>query len=194
MAMIPKLLTFLSLLLIAQVGFSQSKARFKKTRYEEIDIENLIHRYFGKETGGFTQLEGIYSVSCLIIKSSNAFLTGQLKEKIVERKDNYARVALIRDWPGTGRDFIEVSLSYHVANKYPIVGELTALSSGAEAYIYRHIEPDGSVRDFSMASSLPDLIEGQFSEMHGRSTITYQLSYMKIYPKDRSQEVVFGEK
>jgi hypothetical protein len=194
MAMIPKLITFLCLLLIAQVTFSQSKAKLRKTRYEEIDIENLIHRYFGKETDGFTRLEGIYSVSCLITKSSNAFLTGQLKQRIVERKDNYARIALMRDWPGTGRDFIEVSLSYHVANKYPIVGELTALSAGGEAYIYRHIEPDGSVRDFSMASSLPDIIEGQFSEMHGRSTITYQLSYMKIYPKDRSQDVVFGEK
>jgi hypothetical protein len=192
--MIPKLLTFLCVFLIAQVVFAQSKSMFKKSRYEEIDIENLIHRYFGKDTGGFTSLEGIYSVSCLITKSSHAILTGQLKERIVERKDNYARVALIRDWPGTGRDFIEVSLSYHVANKYPIVGELIALSSGGEAYIYRHIEPDGSGRDFSMASSLPDMIEGQFSEMQGRSTITYQLSYMKIYPKDRSQDVVFGEK
>lgn len=187
-------LTFICLFLFAQVASAQSKSIFKKSRYEEIDIENLIHRYFGKEAGEFTRLEGIYSISCLITKSTNAFLTGQLKVRIVERKDNYARVALIKDWPGTGREFIEVSLSYHVANKYPIVGELSALSSGGETYIYRHFEPDGSMHDFSMAPSAPDMIEGQYAEMDGRSTITYHLSYMKIYPKDLSQEVVFGEK
>ncbi|MEQ1585178.1 MAG: hypothetical protein ABL895_04825 [Cyclobacteriaceae bacterium] len=39
-----------------------------------------------------------------------------------------------------------------------------------------------------------DMIEGEFSEMQKRKTITYKLSYMKIYPKESSQEVVFGTK
>lgn len=190
--MIHKLLTFLCLFLIVQATFAQQKSR--KSRYEEIDIEDLMHRYFGKGAGGFTKLEGIYSVSCLITKTSKAFLTGQIKENVVERKDNYARVALIQDWPGTGRDLIEVSLSYHVASKYPIVGELTSLSSGGETYIYKHFGPEGSVQNFSMVSALPDMIEGQYTEVRGRATLTYTLSYMKIYPKERSQEVVFGER
>ena len=152
-----------------------------------------MHRYFGKDAADFSKLEGIYSVSCLITKSSRGLITGQVKESIIQRRDNYARVALIKDWPGTNRDIIEVSLSYHVANKYPIVGELTSFSSGSETYIYRHFEPDGSARDFSMAAALPDMIEGQYSEVKGRTTITYTLSYIKIFPKVRSTDIVFGE-
>lgn len=188
--MVTKSLTFLCLFLITQGAFAQSKSIFKKSNYEELKFEDLMHRYFGKETGTFNKVEGIYSVSCVITKTSKSFLTGQLKVKVVERKDNYARVAILKDWPGSNRDFIEVSLSYHVANKYPIVGVMSTLSAG-EAYIYKHIEPDGSSRDFSMASG-SDMIDGEYSEMHRRKTITYKLSYMKIFPKSTSQEFVSG--
>lgn len=187
-----KLLTLLCLFLILQATFAQQKSR--KSGYEEIDIEDLMHRYFGKDAGSFAKIEGIYSVSCLITKTTKAFITGNIKESVVERKDNYARVAILKDWPGTSRDFIEVSLSYHVANKYPIVGELTSLSSGGQTYIYKHFGSEGAVQNFSMASTLPDLIEGQYIEVRGRATLTYTLSYMKIYPKERPQEVVFGER
>lgn len=166
----------------------------KKTPYEVVDFEDLMHRYLGKEVGSFNQLEGIYSVSCVITKSNKAFFTGQLKVKVVERKDNYARVAILKDWPGSQRDFIEVSLSYHVSNVYPIMGELSAFASGGQAFIYKHIEPDGKYRDFSMAPSGPDLIEGEFSEMHKRKTITYKLSYVKLYPKEHPQDLVAGAK
>jgi len=188
-----KSLTFLCLFLFSQGTYAQwkSKSIFKKSNYQEIDFEDLMHRYFGKETGNFNKLEGIYSVSCVITRSSKSFLTGQHRVKTVERKDNYARVAILKDWPGAKRDFIEVSLSYHVANKYPIVGEMSTLSAG-EAYIYKHIEPDGSIRDFSMAAGSLDLIEGEHSEMYNRKTITWKLSYLKIYPKEKTQEFVSG--
>jgi len=191
--MIPRAFTLLCLLLVAQATFAQPKSIFKKSKYQEIDIEDLMHRYFGKDAGSFTKIEGIYSVSCVITKSSKALLTGQVKENVLEKKDNYARVALIKDWPGSSRDIIEVSLSYHVANKYPIVGELTSLASGGETYIYKHFGPEGSVQNFSMVSVLPDMIEGRYSEVKGRTTVTYTLSYIKIFPKERSTEVVFGE-
>lgn len=170
---------------------AQPKSLFKKSHYQEVDFEDLMHRYLGKEAGSFNKLEGIYSVSCIITKTSKAFLSGRQKVKVVERRDNYARVAILKDWPDTQRDFIEVSLSYRVTNKYPIVGEMSTLAEG-EAYIYKHIEPDGSTFDFSMAKGSIDLIEGQHSEMHRRKTITYKLSYMKIYPKAKGQEVVLG--
>jgi hypothetical protein len=191
--MITKSITLMCLLLLAQTTFAQTKSKsfFKKSHYQEVDFEDLIHRYFGKETGSFNKLEGIYSVSCVITKSSKSFFTGQLKVKVVERKDNYARVAILKDWPGSNRDFIEVSLSFHVTDKYPIVGEMSTLSTG-EAFIYKHIEPDGSSMDFSMATNSPDLIDGEHSEMNKHKTITYKLSYMKIYPKEKGQEFASG--
>ncbi len=170
-------------------GQSKSKYIFKKPHYQEVDFEDLMHRYFGKDAGAYNKVEGIYSVSCVITKTSKAFLTGKPKVKIVERKDNYARVAILKDWPDAKRDFIEVSLSYHVTNKYPVVGEMSTVATN-EAYIYKHIEPDGSGFDFSMAPVSSDLIEGEHVEMRKRKTITYKLSYMKIYPKTSSNEVV----
>lgn len=186
-----KSLLFLCLFLLAQgaIGQTKSKSLFKKSQYQEVDFEDLMHRYFGKETGNFNKLEGIYSVSCVITKTNKSFFTGQLNVKVVERKDNYARVAILKDWPGTNRDFIEVSLSYHVTDKYPIVGELSTLSAG-EAFIYKHIEPDGSSSDFSMASGSIDLIEGEHSEMFKHKTITYKLSYMKLFPKEKTLKFV----
>ena len=189
-----KFIIFIFLLVVTfgySYGQSRTKRIFKKPHYQEVDFEDLMHRYFGKEAGSFNKLEGIYSVSCVITKSNRAFLSGRKKVKIVERKDNYARVAILKDWPGTKRDFIEVSLSYHVTNKYPIVGEVSTIAEG-EAYIYKHIEPDGSVYDFSVVAGATDLIEGEHSEMLRRKTITYKLSYMKIYPKTKTTEMVLS--
>jgi hypothetical protein len=150
------IMLFLLLTVGPYYSYSQvkSKSFFKKPHYQEIDFEDLMHRYLGKEAGMYSKLEGIYSVSCTITRTSKAFLSNRQKVKVVERKDNYARVALLKDWPGTSRDFIEVSLSYHITNKYPIVGEVSTLAEG-EAYIYRHVEPDGSVHDFQWP---PDLL------------------------------------
>lgn len=167
---------------------SKLKSRLKKSVYQEVDLEEMIKRYFGKEKSSPRSIEGIYSVSCAITKKSYHFITGAERLRVVERKDNYARVAILRDWPDSKRDFIEVSMSYHVANKYPIVGELEELSENG-GYIYKHIEPDGTRLTFSMIFDPSDLIEGEYSKIKKRKTITYRLSYMKIYPKAAEMNV-----
>jgi hypothetical protein len=152
----------------------------KKFQYEEVDFEDMMRRYFLKESGN--PVEGIYSVSCVVSKTSKRFLSAREKTRIVQRKDNYARVAVMKDFPGTKRDFIEVSLSYRDAKKYPIVGSFNSLSDGP-GLIYHHLEPDGTVIAFSMISESGELMEGEFSKVQRRRTITYRLSYLKIYPK-----------
>jgi hypothetical protein len=156
------------------------KARYQ---FQEVDFEDMMRRYFHKDTTH--PAEGIYSVSCVIIKKSNGIFSGEEKERIVQRKDNYARVAIMKDWPGTKRDFVEVSLSYRDVKKYPIVGHMNALSEG-NGYIYNHIEPDGDVISFSMIGESSDLLEGEYSKIQGRKTITYKLSYIKIFPKNEA--------
>ena len=170
------------LLLVTQFCFAQSEStkRLKKTNYEEVDFEDMVQRYFGKASS--SPLEGIYSVSCVITKRNKKFLSKAERIRVVGRKDNYARVAIVKDWPGSKRDFIEVSLSYRDAKKYPIVGELNFLSEG-EGLIYKHIEPDGKTISFSMISESVELLEAEYSDMQKRKTITYRLSYLKIYPK-----------
>jgi hypothetical protein len=163
------------------VSFGQTNSkRVGKTAYEEVDFEDMMHRYFGKATS--SPLEGIYSVSCVITKRTNRILSKREKIQVVERKDNYGRIAIMKDWPGSQRDFIEVSMSYRDAKKYPIVGELSEVAEG-RALVYKHIEPDGRTITFSMIRESDQLLEAEYSEMEKRKTITYRLSYLKIYPK-----------
>jgi hypothetical protein len=184
---------FLLLTIVVAAVFSSASAQekklvkplrmMKKYTYEEVDFEDMIRRYFMKETSHHA--EGIYSVSCVITKTSKVFLSSREKTKIVERHDNYARVAIVKDFVGSKRDFIEVSLSYRDAKKYPVVGVLNSLSDGP-GFVYHHTEPDGKVITISMFSESPDLMEGEYSRMQRRKTITYKLSYLKIYPKSET--------
>ena len=153
----------------------------KKTIYEEVDLENVMKRYFGKSFG--YSIEGIYSVSCVITKRNKKFLSKAERIRIVARQDNYAKVAIMKDWPTSNRDFIEVSLSYRKANSFPIMGELDVMANGA-GYVYTHIEPDGERFTFSMLES-EGLLEAEYSKIEKRRTITYRLSYLKIYPTEK---------
>jgi hypothetical protein len=181
----------LVVLLISHSADAQLKSdkKHRKTIYEEVDFEDMMRRYFGKEKSD--PLEGIYSVSCVIVKKNKRFLSKREKISIVERKDNYARIAILKDWPGSKRDYIEVSLSYRDAKKYPVVGELSALAEG-KTFIYKHIEPNGTSRSFSMINESEEMLEAEYSDMERRKTITYKLSYLKTYPKT-SDLTVFND-
>jgi hypothetical protein len=173
----------LAVLLTSQLAEAQvmSDKKARKTVYEEVDFEDMMKRYFGKEKSD--PLEGIYSVSCVITTRNKRFLSKREKIRVVERKDNYARIAILKDWPGGSmRDYIEVSLSYRDAKKYPVVGELSALAEG-KTFIYKHIEPNGTSISFSMINESAEMLEAEYSNMEGRKTVTYKLSYLKTYPK-----------
>jgi hypothetical protein len=167
----------------AQMNIGQKK----KTVYEEVDFENVIKRYFGKSFG--YSIEGIYSVSCVITRRNKRLLSKGERIRIVARQDNYAKVAIMKDWPTSNRGFIEVSLSYRKANSFPIMGELDAMANGA-GYVYTHIEPDGERFTFSMLES-DGLLEAEYSVVEKRSTITYRLSYLKIYPTEKEDLTVY---
>jgi len=164
--------------LASHVAAAQLKGKQKKTIYEEVDLENVMKRYFGKSFG--YSIEGIYSISCVITKRNKKFLSKSERIRIVGRQDNYAKVAIMKDWPSSNRDFIEVSLSYKKANHFPIMGKLDTMADGA-GYIYTHIEPDGEELSFSMLES-EGLLEAEYSKIEKRRTITYRLSYLKIFP------------
>jgi hypothetical protein len=163
------------------------KQKKKKTIYEEVDFENVMKRYFGKSFG--YSIEGIYSVSCVITKRNKRFLSRAERIRIVGRQDNYAKVAIMKDWPTSSRDFIEVSLSYRKANSFPIMGELDVMANGA-GYVYTHVEPDGERLTFTMLES-DGLLEAEYSMIEKRQTITYKLSYLKIYPSEKEDATVY---
>lgn len=165
----------------------ENRRKSKKTLYEEVDVEDLMKRYFAKSLGH--SIEGIYSVSCVITKRNKRFLSRGERIRIVAREDNYAKVAIMKDWPASDRGFIEVSLSYRKSNSFPIMGELDAMAGGG-GFIYTHIEPDGERLSFSMLEA-DGLLEAEYSKSERRSIITYRLSYMKIYPARDGELTVY---
>lgn len=160
-----------------------SNRPFRKPAYEFVKFEDVVKRYFGKEVHRVDPVEGIYSVSCVITRKSRNIFTGKERIKVIGRKDNYARVAIFRDWPGSRRDYLEVSLSYRNSTQYPVVGEFEDLGTG-NSFLYNHIEPDNSKLVYSVISESSELLEGEYSKSKGRKTITWKLSYLKIYPRD----------
>ncbi len=176
------------LVLVSFASLAQSKFK-KRYPYEQVSFEDMIHRYLHRDGRPASEVEGIYSVSCIITKSKRHWLTGRDVVRVVERKDNYARVAIMKETLNLKRDFIEVSMSFKDATKYPIVGDLATLAEGS-GYLYKHIEPNGEIVSFSMLLTHADLLEGQFSHSKRNKIITTRLSYFKLYPKINKDNVV----
>lgn len=172
--------------LIAQESvFPVSKRKFVKKQKslfaEHIDFEGMVKRYLMKETQPMEPLEGIYSVSAIISKRGG-FLSNPNREKIIARKDNYAKVVIMKDSEHANREYLEVSLASKVPGKYPVVGEFSSLSEG-KAFVYKHYEPKKPNISYSFVLSEFDILDGVLTEVVRRKTITYKLSYLKIYPK-----------
>ncbi len=148
---------------------------------EHIDFEGMVKRYLSKATQPMEPLEGIYSVSAIISKRGG-FLANPNREKVVARKDNYAKVVIIKDAENPNREYVEVSLASKSPGKYPVVGEFSSLSEG-RAFVYKHYEPKEPVISYSFVLSEFDILDGVLTKVIGRRTVTYKLSYLKIYPK-----------
>jgi hypothetical protein len=172
------------ILLIANFSTdAQSRRASRKFQYETIGLEDVIRRYMVKDGREVYPLEGMYSVTCTVVKRYKSWPWKVDKEKIVLMKENYARVAILKDWPDATREFIEMSLTQKDVPKLPIVGEFNQWKEG-EGYIYKHTEPKGGMMSFTfLLDKDGDVLEGVRSEVSGSKTIIYTLTYVKIFPK-----------
>lgn len=159
----------------------------KKSIYEEVDLEGMIRRYIAKTHGDEPSIEGIYTVSGEVIRKGKTLLSSVERERTIERKDNYARVAILKDWPESNTEYVEISLEEKNAPRYPIVAELNELAEGG-GFIYKHFEPKGKVLTFMFLydKNKPDILEGVYTETKNDVVITYKLTYVKVYPKNNN--------
>jgi len=164
--------------------FSKPKKSQKGNFVQQIDFEDMVKRYLTKVSLPARKLEGIYSVSALVTRRGG-FLSNPNKEKVVARKDNYATVVIIKDTGNEDREYLSVSLDSKIPGRYPVVGEFTTMSNG-EAFLYKHYEPETSGVSFTFVFSEYDLLDGIHTKMEKRKTITYKLSYLKVYPKNET--------
>lgn len=147
---------------------------------EQIDFEGMVKRYLGNNAPKQMGIEGIYSVSAIVTKRGG-FLASPAREKVVARKDNYAKVVILKDWPDSKREYFEISLASKDPGKYPIVGEFNTLAEG-EGFVYRHYEPETEGLNFTVVTTGSDILDGVRVYLQGRKTITTKLSYLKLYP------------
>lgn len=150
----------------------------KPSTFQQVDFLALVKRYMKKEK--LEPIEGIYSVSGSVTKRKKALLGGGEKEKTTDRKENYAKVAILQDPGDTGRDFIELSMDKDDLPSYSIVGEFNK-ASGGNMLVYKHLDAKGKNSSFTFTMDPNgDLLEGICVEHDGSATITYKLTYVKL--------------
>lgn len=164
-----------------------NKPVIKRSVYQEVDLEGMIRRYIAKTHRQEASIEGIYTVSCVISKKGTTLFNPSGRERTVTRKDNYARVAILRDWPDSNTEYVEISLNEKNAPRYPIVAEINGLSEGS-GFIYKHIEPKGETLTFTFLydQAKPDILDGVYTVTKRSAEITYKLTYVKVYPKNNN--------
>ncbi len=159
------------------------KQRNKVYGYEQIDFHDLIKRYMIKESDGRSEIEGIYSVSLVVHRKGKGIFSATEKEKIWERKENYKQVAIIKDVDGGNREYIEVPLDKKYLPSYSIRGEFNRMAD-ANILIYKYLEARGRVTSYTFTfDQAKDILEGIRKENSGQFEYTYQLTYVKLQPR-----------
>jgi hypothetical protein len=179
-----------SLLLIGALSFSCSveklytmKQQSKAHSYEQMNFHDIVKRYMNKETSSIGEMEGIYSVSMVVYKKGKGILSSTEKEKISERKENYMQVAILKDPDTSNREYVEVPLDKKYLPSYSIRGEFSKMAD-ANIFIYKHFESRGRVTSYTFTfDRTKDLLEGVRKENSGQFEYTYQLTYVKLQPK-----------
>ncbi|MBN8578247.1 MAG: hypothetical protein KF775_12615 [Cyclobacteriaceae bacterium] len=154
----------------------------KNSGFEQVNFNDLLQRYMYKPEGT-NSIEGVYAVSVVVLRKGKPFLSSVEREKIVDRKENYGTVAILRDPNNASREYLEISLEKTQLSAYAVRGEFTKLAE-SNLLIYRHFEPRQQVITYTFTyDSQKDILEGVRKENSGNSEFTYTLTYVKLHPK-----------
>lgn len=154
-----------------------NQPRAKSSPFRQMNFQELIDRYMEKE--GPASIEGVYTVSGMVTKKGKN-LVGVVKEKTTDRKENYARIAILRE--KHSNEFIELSLDKDGQASYSIVGKFKQAASG-NIFVYTHFDPKGKDASFTFTrENSGDILEGVRVDNEGSTEITYKLTYVKLKP------------
>lgn len=189
MMMRSTLIALLSILLSGCSFESLYKARQRQKVYalEQVDLQKMVNLYMTKNQTSIGTVEGIYSVSGLVTRKGRGLLGGgEEKEKVTDRKENYAKVAIIRDPNNSSREYFELLLDKEYGVSLSIIGEFSGMSD-ASILVYKHFENKGkSSNSYTFTyDSDRGVLEGIRTENTSNATITYKLTYLKILPKGK---------
>jgi hypothetical protein len=168
----------------AMYPIPQAQAQKKQNNFEQLDLKRMIDLYVNKQNSSESSIEGIYTVSSVVTKKGKPLFANEEREIVKDRDENYAKVALIRDPGNPNRGYMEISLNKDGQSTFSIIGEFTHLAEG-NLLVYKHFESRGkSTTSYTFSyDESRDLLEGIRTDNIGKSTITYQLTYLKVSTK-----------
>ncbi|MCE7864434.1 MAG: hypothetical protein DYG99_12910 [Bacteroidetes bacterium CHB5] len=161
----------------------QMKQNRKVYPYEQVTFHDVVKRYLNKDYSGMDGMEGIYSVSIVAEKKGKGFLSPVEKNKIMNRKENYSTVVILRDTKDPNREYIEIPLDKENLPSYSIRGEFTKMKD-SNIMVYKHLERRGEYSTYTFTyDEAKDMLEGIRTENSGQTEYTYKLTYIKLHPK-----------
>ncbi|HZY77922.1 MAG TPA: hypothetical protein VFE50_00270 [Cyclobacteriaceae bacterium] len=150
---------------------------------EQVTLQELVERYMAKDQSSVGTIEGIYTVSSVVTKKGKAILSSREKEKVTDRQENYTKVAIIRDNSAAGREFIEIVIEKDHLTSYPVFGEFSTMAE-SNLLLYKHFDSKGRSSSFTFTyDKIKDVLEGVRTDNSNNKTITYKLTYIKMFPK-----------
>lgn len=159
------------------------KKRASLSPLEQVTLQEMIERYMAKDQTSIGSIEGIYTVSSVVTKKGKAILSSREKEKVTDRQENYTKVAIIRDHSEAGREFIEVVIDKTYMTSYPVYGEFSAMAE-SNLLLYKHFDSKGRASSFTFTyDKIKDVLEGVRTDNSNNKTVTYKLTYIKMFPK-----------
>jgi len=150
---------------------------------EQVTLQELVERYMAKDQSSVGTIEGIYTVSSVVTKKGKAILSSREKERVTDRQENYTKVAIIRDNSEAGREFIEIVIEKDHMTSYPVYGEFSTMAE-SNLLLYKHFDSKGRSSSFTFTyDKIKDVLEGVRTDNSNNKTITYKLTYIKMFPK-----------
>lgn len=161
--------------------------RIKASPLEQVNLEEMVERYMEKDQTSIGTIEGIYSVSSVVTKKGKAVFSAREKERITDRRENYSKVAIIRDNSEAGREYIEIVIDKGYRGftaSYPVYGEFSAMAE-SNLLLYKHFDSRARSTSYTFTyDKSKDILEGVRTDNAGNNrTITYKLTYIKLSPK-----------
>ena len=189
-----RILIVVCVLMVSMSGCSYERlilkaqnAKAKASPLEQVNLEEMIERYMDKDQTRVGTIEGIYSVSAVVTKKGKTVFSSREKERITDRKENYSKVAIIRDHSEAGREFIEVVLDKdHRQSSYSVYGEFSTMAE-SNLLLYKHFDSKARSSSYTFTyDKATDVLEGVRTDNSNKATITYKLTYIKLSPKTPS--------
>ena len=164
------------------------QAKAKASPLEQVDLQEMVERYMAKDQSSVGTIEGIYSVSSVVTKKGKTVFSSREKERVTDRKENYSKVAIIRDNSEAGREYIELVIDKDFQSRYPVYGEFSTMAE-SNLLLYKHFDSKGRSSSFTFTyDKAKDVLEGIRTDNANNRTITYKLTYLKLSPKPPALE------